>query len=296
MKIIISFIMLISFLNADNLSLKLESLINKDEQDKKDYKIYNIGDELKKNGFFMDNELYLISLTSLTPPYDKLIAKNKKEEALIKKYEKDLKSGKEKQNKHFIMLIKNKNFIALIDTGFANTQDNLISALKELNTKPSDISHLLLTHAHKDHLGGILKDKKNIFSNAKLIIDEKEYEWLKSSNDEFIKDSIKDFKTEFLKDEDSFLKGKSIQISSQKTYGHTPGHRIFVLNDKDLKLFFVADLLHTSLQIKNPDISIQYDYDKDLARKTRKEFIEQIKKEKAKVLIFSSHSTGLITF
>lgn len=41
----------------------------------------------------------------------------------------------------------------LIDTGFPNSADTVLQALKELGKKPSDIKHILLTHAHPDHIG-----------------------------------------------------------------------------------------------------------------------------------------------
>ncbi|WP_297193257.1 MBL fold metallo-hydrolase [uncultured Campylobacter sp.] len=275
----------------------IDSFIEK--QDLKKQNVYDISSELNKIGYFEDVKIYLISLANLTPPYDKLIAENKEQERLIKKYENDIKTKKEKSNKHFVLLIKDKKFTALIDTGFLHTQDSLIKALKQTNTNASDIDYLILSHGHKDHLGGILKDNKNIFSKAKLIIDEKEYTWLKESKDDLVRKSVEAFAEPiFLKDENEFLQGNSVKISSKKAYGHTPGHRIFLINEQkkqDLNIFFIADLIHTSLQVKNPDISIQYDYDKDLARKTRKKFAKEFESVYNNIII-GSHSPSIIHF
>ncbi|MBK7569939.1 MAG: MBL fold metallo-hydrolase [Bacteroidetes bacterium] len=51
--------------------------------------------------------------------------------------------------------------VILIDTGFKNDHLKIFKALNELNKKPSDIKHILLTHSHPDHAGA-LADLVNI--------------------------------------------------------------------------------------------------------------------------------------
>lgn len=48
---------------------------------------------------------------------------------------------------------------ALIDTGFLGSADKILHAVRALGKQPGDIKHILLTHAHPDHLGsaGALK-------------------------------------------------------------------------------------------------------------------------------------------
>ena len=41
----------------------------------------------------------------------------------------------------------------LIDTGFPGSTDKILSALKMIGKTPQDIKHILLTHAHPDHIG-----------------------------------------------------------------------------------------------------------------------------------------------
>src|SRR5882757_5846224 len=42
---------------------------------------------------------------------------------------------------------------ALIDTGFPGSGPAILGAVREIGKKPSDIRHILLTHAHVDHIG-----------------------------------------------------------------------------------------------------------------------------------------------
>lgn len=50
-------------------------------------------------------------------------------------------------------LIKDEQ-LALIETGSANSHEALMRGLGELDVKPEDLDHILVTHVHLDHSGG----------------------------------------------------------------------------------------------------------------------------------------------
>ncbi|TQR31338.1 hypothetical protein DMB92_06515 [Campylobacter sp. MIT 99-7217] len=220
-------------------------------------------------------EVKIFSLGKRDAPVDKLIFKDKSKahsQALMK-------------NEHNLMLIKDKNFIMLVDTGFTHTRELLKESLARFGVKFEDITHLVITHAHADHIGGILNDKGgNNFPNASLLIDEKEYTFWTNSNNELSKNALLIFKDkkQFF-DHSKPLVNSKLHIKPIKAYGHTPGHNVISL-DHD-KFVFIADLVHVaSIQFKNPDIAIAYDLDKDQAIKTRKEFLKDFEKNKSLIL------------
>jgi glyoxylase-like metal-dependent hydrolase (beta-lactamase superfamily II) len=43
----------------------------------------------------------------------------------------------------------------LIDTGFPNSADKILQAIRELGKEASDVRHIVLTHAHPDHIGSL---------------------------------------------------------------------------------------------------------------------------------------------
>lgn len=51
--------------------------------------------------------------------------------------------------------------LTLIDAGIAGSEQKILQALEELGKKPSDLRHILVTHLHADHTGGLaaLKDE-----------------------------------------------------------------------------------------------------------------------------------------
>ncbi|NWF93848.1 MAG: MBL fold metallo-hydrolase [Syntrophaceae bacterium] len=51
--------------------------------------------------------------------------------------------------------------ICLIDTGVASSSSTLLDYIRKMNRSPEEISMVLLTHAHPDHIGGCLGIKKN---------------------------------------------------------------------------------------------------------------------------------------
>ena len=62
----------------------------------------------------------------------------------------------------YLINLDNKNI--LIDTSSKENKQELINDLKKLNTNPDDITHLIITHNHWDHVGN-----NNLFKNAKII-------------------------------------------------------------------------------------------------------------------------------
>lgn len=43
--------------------------------------------------------------------------------------------------------------LVLVDAGFPNHEDAIFDALKTLSRRPEDLSHIVFTHAHPDHIG-----------------------------------------------------------------------------------------------------------------------------------------------
>ena len=43
----------------------------------------------------------------------------------------------------------------LFDTGYPNKQDAILGALRQIGKQPADLRHIVLTHAHPDHIGSL---------------------------------------------------------------------------------------------------------------------------------------------
>lgn len=57
-------------------------------------------------------------------------------------------------------LIDADDGLTLIDCGTADSPPKIVAALAELGRSPADIRHILITHAHYDHAGGLAEMKR----------------------------------------------------------------------------------------------------------------------------------------
>jgi len=54
-----------------------------------------------------------------------------------------------------VWLIEDGTELTLLDTAYAGQKQALVAALAQMGRKPTDIRHILLTHCHPDHVGGL---------------------------------------------------------------------------------------------------------------------------------------------
>ncbi len=178
-------------------------------------------------------------------------------------------------------LLQTRNHNILIDTGMGK---KIASNLKTLAVDPEKIDIILITHMHGDHIGGLLDAGQARFPNATIYIAKPEYEhWVdpESAFRENIagrralpdqvaysyKNKIKLFTPGELgaKVEDLIPGVKAIAA-----FGHTPGHTMFLVESGGQKSLFWGDIVHAfELQITQPEISVTYDNDPEMAAKTR---------------------------
>ncbi|MCX2683518.1 MBL fold metallo-hydrolase [Campylobacter sp. MIT 21-1685] len=222
-----------------------------------------------------ENKITVISLKENKLDSKLLIAQNEEDKKRIAQIS-DMKA-----NKHNVILIQNPNFTALIDTGYLDTLTKLEDALTAQGVKFKDLTHIILTHAHPDHIGAFM-GQQNPFINATVLLDEKEYEyWINSQNENIRKTLEKIQKKEFFTHQTELI-NKNSGLKAIAAYGHTPGHNIITINDK---LAFCADIFHAfDLQIQNPEISIKFDTNQQEAIQTRKHFIKEFKENEIQVI------------
>jgi glyoxylase-like metal-dependent hydrolase (beta-lactamase superfamily II) len=65
-----------------------------------------------------------------------------------------------------MFLVESDDGYALIDTGLPGSADAILKAVAELGKPPSAIRHILLTHAHPDHIGSFAALKKATGADA----------------------------------------------------------------------------------------------------------------------------------
>lgn len=204
------------------------------------------------------------------------------------------------ENKHNVMIIKKGKNNILVDTGYPDTINALKNTLKSAGLEFKDITHIILTHAHFDHIGGLMEKNKAVFPNADIYINEKEYNYFCKSDLSKVNDSTKKSMQnvrDILSKHDNRIKyykesviDKNIkEVTSIAAYGHTPGHSLINIKDKNKSLLYVADLFRIyNVQMKYPETAVSFDVDKKAAVKSRSEIIKKYKG--TDTLITGSHT------
>ena len=79
----------------------------------------------------------------------------------------------------FLLKLKTGEKI-LVDASYGTiggAKPELLQNLARAGVKPEDISMILLTHMHSDHIGGLVKNGKRVFTKAKIRCSKIEYDY-----------------------------------------------------------------------------------------------------------------------
>ena len=155
--------------------------------------------------------------------------------------------------------------LILFDTGmgsskmFGATTGRQQKSMAEAGIKPEDIDAVVCSHAHIDHIGGIVDaNDKPLFPNAQIYIAQSDFDFwtdegkLGSPVKDFVVHARKNLmpvrdRIVFYKDGQEFLPG----IQAIAAPGHTVGHTIFMINSAGKSFAFLGDLSHHSVLLLN---------------------------------------------
>ena len=182
-------------------------------------------------------------------------------------------------------LIKAPGQNVLIDTGMG-VNNVILEKVIALGVQPAQLNAILLTHLHGDHLGTLQKDGKTIFPNAKVYLDAREYEYFtKTHANQGVITALAPYGSNLITFEGQALGAQLKEIlpgiSPIASYGHTPGHCSFLIENGGAKFLVAGDFLHIALvQFPYPDISATYDMDQKAAAASRRELADYAAKNK----------------
>ena len=213
------------------------------------------------------------------------------------------------------LLLKYDNKKILIDTGIGFLQKPLTfrgnsyvfeGRLQQLlwqeNIKKEDITDVLITHFHPDHVGGIFtEDGKLNFPNAQFHIHEDEWSYWHSSQSDnqpdlfkyFIKKNISPLKNFNL----NLVKGDFVDllpgVTAVKADGHTPGQMALIIHSENEYLLYISDAFLHPLHIEKLDWQTNYDLDHVKAKQSRIKLLELAHKDNMLVNAFHFDFPGL---
>jgi glyoxylase-like metal-dependent hydrolase (beta-lactamase superfamily II) len=169
-------------------------------------------------------------------------------------------------------VVKTNDGIVIIDTGYGA---GILEGLQTLKIDPENVAAVLLTHTHIDHVSGLLKNGVAAFPNAVIYLSAREADFWKRTGGERYTRAYKTVKT--FDPVEIGLPGTAIinGLTPFASYGHTPGHTVYIIESRGQKLLVLGDLINVAeMQFPNPEIATIYDTDGNAAASSRKRVLE----------------------
>lgn len=227
-------------------------------------------------------------------------------EELLTRYSADLTRYEPECN---LALYRDGENTVLFDAGagpdFMATSGKLVDSLDAIELSPDEVTHVVFTHAHPDHIWGVLDDFDDpLFSNASHHFGRKEWDfwWNPATVDSIGADraafavgakrrmQVIEDKVKFFDDGQEILPG----IAARASYGHTPGHMAFEIRNGSDAVMVVGDALgNPHVAFERPDWHSGTDQDPDTAAIARKSLLDHVSHEQMKIVGFHLPNGGI---
>jgi glyoxylase-like metal-dependent hydrolase (beta-lactamase superfamily II) len=172
---------------------------------------------------------------------------------------------------------------------------SFLADLEQAGFPRESIDYVLCTHLHVDHVGWntMMVDGRWIptFPHARYLIGRKEWEHWSVDQSKFVKDPIDDSVrpvidaglAEFVEPDHKLTE----EVWLESTPGHTPGHFSVRISSDGHDAVITGDLMHHPIQFLHPDWNCGADSIPEMARTTRRAFIERYANRD--ILVFGTH-------
>lgn len=196
-------------------------------------------------------------------------------------------------------LIRSDDRVVLVDLGFGPTQvptwksGEFLHSLKQLDVSPADVTDVLFTHLHFDHIGWAAVDGDPVFPRATHRCHERDWVWFTGPDHVDMPEMFGPAAglTEFPTQMSTAAKLGAIShlverwsgrmpilpgLEVIECPGHTPGTTAILLSSQGESVMFIGDIAHHQAELVEPDWAFAADMAPDEAQASRREFLPEL--------------------
>ena len=203
-------------------------------------------------------------------------------------------------------LVRSGERLALVDTGIGPSADpvrtgTFMKNLASHGIEPSEVTDVVLTHLHFDHLGWATDGEHRLFTNATYRCHEADWEFFMGSDpfDDSLGISLMGGRSssELLPPIADHLEtwGSDVTIlpgmDVRSAPGHTPGSTVIVISSGSERAMLLGDVVHCPAELLGDDWEAVSDVDKELASRSREALAREL--EGTDIPAAAAHFPGL---
>lgn len=209
-------------------------------------------------------------------------------------------AGTALQNPFNVTAVRSPRGVVLIDAGLgegaAPGTGRTIQNLRSLGIEPAQVTTIVHTHFHGDHIGGLITSAgAAAFPNAQIMVPEREWAFWNDAGEESRgpearRPAFANVRRRFAPYQGKvtpFAAGAQVVpgITAVATNGHSPGHTSFLIADGNAQIMVIGDAITTpAFFVTNPDWYPVFDMDPPAAVASRRALLDRAATDRITVI------------